>query len=415
MTPCNARKLTICLVIATAVCGGRALAGFAVSPLQQRIAVKPGETSTFRVTVTNTRRDVNATAVRLEAKLLDFDVDINGRLSFGDGLEEQRSAAPWIRLDADRMVLGPGESREIVGTVSAPLDADGDYWAALMIAPPPPKEGEPGVRVILRTASGIFVDVARRHYAARPAIEHLAIDLPRFDEEGQANPPALRVALDGRNLGKTHFSCRATARIYDSTRRQVAEIPLFTHRPRILPSDARRFEGVMSAPLPAGEYTAQVSLQTDSIGERTAFERTTFAVPEALAEAWRRMPAAQAVTHLHLDPPTSRLELSPGRFTVAGFSVTNPVADTMRVTVRVETDTALGGWVDLPDELVLRPRHRAGLACRLRVPPDAAPGEYAAKIVLEGAGAGLVGHTPTIRDEAELVVNIGSQPERGAR
>ena len=223
------------------------------------------------------------------------------------------------------------------------------------------------------------------------------------------------MTLDGRNLGKTHFSCRATARIYDTTRRQVAEIPLYTHRPRILPGDARRFEGVMSAPLPAGEYTAQVSLQTDSVGERTAFERTTFTVPESLAETWRRMPAAQTVAGLQLDPPSCRLELSPGRFTVAGFSVTNPGADTMRLDVRIEADGALGEWVDLPDELVLRPRHRAGLACRLRVPADAAPGEYAMKIVLEGAGAGLVGHLPSVHDEAELVVRIVSQPDRGAR
>jgi hypothetical protein len=38
-----------------------------------------------------------------------------------------------ITLDANAFVLKPGESRAVKGTVTVPIDADGDYWAAAMV------------------------------------------------------------------------------------------------------------------------------------------------------------------------------------------------------------------------------------------------------------------------------------------
>ena len=159
---------------------GICFAGLAVSPLQQSVEVKPGRKATFFISLSNNIRTDKTKSLPVSAKVLDFVVSDTGQLSFGPEYKHARSAADWISTEENKTVFEPGESREIKFNVSAPMDVDGDYWAAAMVELGETKEGVKGVQVKFRTASGIFIHVARRNYIERGSIIESNVNIPEF-------------------------------------------------------------------------------------------------------------------------------------------------------------------------------------------------------------------------------------------
>ena len=135
--------------------------GIAVSPLQQWVTAKPGKEASFAITVTNTARGTQTVPQAISVETIDFDINSNGSILFGSQFAHPRSAVKMITLEnGGRLVLAPGESSQIKGKVSAPLDGDGDYWCAVMIKILSPQKSAKGVTVNLQTASGVFIDVS---------------------------------------------------------------------------------------------------------------------------------------------------------------------------------------------------------------------------------------------------------------
>jgi len=158
-----------------------AFAGIAVSPITQHIEVKPGKKVNFTINLANNLRNKNSSSVPVKIKILDFMVTDRGQLLFGPEYKHERSASKWITLDANQLVLKPGESKEINGTVNAPMDADGDYWASAMVSFGESKEDDKGVHVKFRTATGLFIRVARRAYTERGNITDVNTVMPTFE------------------------------------------------------------------------------------------------------------------------------------------------------------------------------------------------------------------------------------------
>jgi hypothetical protein len=380
-----------------------ASAGVAVSPLQQQVTVRPGRSAEFTLTLNNVQRGSRTRAARVRVALTDFAVSAEGALDFGDELRHERSAVPWTELDAREVLLQPGEKRTVRGTVAPPLDADGDYWAVVMTTLDGPRDGA-GVDVVLRTASAVFVRVVRRTRIARPEIASVAVHLPSFaveNEEGADDRAALRVVVEVANEGLVGFIGNATATLYLDGRRQVAQVPLHSRRRRVLPGDRRIFEGVLARPLPAGNYAVRCVLAAEGEAGRRAFAEAEFSVPESLAVTWKRVGAGEGPSGLKLKPEQVGLTLNPGRFTSFSVDLANESGSTMRVQAGLEPGTVPEGWVALsPTSFTLAPAMHRAIVGKVRVPPDAEPGDYEAAV---GIAAEVGGLTEDVEREGRTV------------
>lgn len=391
-----------------------AIAGMAVSPLQQWVEVKPGKETTFTVIVTNVDRGFGTLPCRVSVEVVDFTVSPEGGLSFGEDLKHSRSAAEWITFDADEFSLEPGERKELKGKVSAPFKADGDYWAVIMVSLDNSKSQEKGINVNFRTASGVFVRVKRRNYAERASIIDANVALPEFDpNEVLAGEPndveisqdpqakqALKINAELKNDGLAAFLAKGKAFFYDENWRRAGSIPLYTNRRRIFPGHTRCFTGVMAQPLRAGKYKLRVVFETDSNYGRKTTKDMEFSVSDEQARQWAENFTDDDIQMLEIEPQEFKQTLTPGRFTAARFLVANRGLSTVAIRCRLEADGLLESWLQLKSaEFTLGPNMRRNVVCSVRIPQDAQPGEYNGTIHVEVERSGL---TVQGQDNVEL-------------
>lgn len=369
-----------------------AFAGMAVSPVQQWVEVTPGRTAVFTITVSNNKRVPDALPCPVNVNLLDFKVTPEGGLLFGPEHKHPRSAADWISYGDKEIVLEPGESRAIKFKVSAPINADGDYWAAAMIGIGNDKDGGKGVNVKLRTASGIFIHVARRNYIERGTVIDGGVDIPDFgsvvgfsaedtSEEGieeKAEPKVLKVNAELKNDGLISFLARGKAYLYSEGWRRIATIPLHSTRRRVLPGDSRRFTGIMAQPLPAGDYNLRIFFASDTKYRRTMTRDMEFSVSDETAVSWMtNFVNNNSSETLGIKPQNIALQLNPGRLTTARFQVTNQTLGTILTNCRVEGEGVSEDWVEIKtSDFTLAPNGSRSTTCVVKIPADAEAGEY---------------------------------------
>ena len=378
------------------------VAGIAVSPMQQWVEVKPGKEAFFTLTITNVNRGTETRPSAVDVNVVDFAVSSEGALSFGEELKHDRSAAGWIRFEAGEFTLDPGESKGLKAKVSAPPNADGDYWAAIMVCLVNPKRQEKGVNVVLRTASGVFVHVARRSYVERGSVIDANVIMPKFDsyqnfgeESGHKETPAervLKVSTSLKNDGLVAVNTSAKAILYSANDRRTASIPLYARRRQILPGDTRYFSGVMSQPLPAGQYKMKLFFESDSKYSRKISKDLEFSVSDELARQWVDSFKDSGAQILGIEPNALKLTLTAGRFTTTQFTVANSNLSTVSVHCRQEKGGLPSGWLELKSsaEFTLDLNMHRSVACAVRVPPDTKPGEYKGIINVEVDSPGLV-------------------------
>ena len=380
----------------------KVIAGMAVSPLQQWVEVKPGKETSFTVIVTNVDRGFEAPPCKVRVEVVDFTVSAQGKLSFSEDGKHSRSASEWITFDADEFILEPGERKELKAKLSAPFKADGDYWAAIMVSLRNPENNEKGVQVKLRTASGIFVHVERRDYAERGSVTDANVVLPEFDpnenlaeepNEGEAfqQEQTLKINAELKNDGLVAFLTNGKAFLYDEKWRRAASVPLYTSRRRIFPGHTRCFTGVMSQPLPAGEYKLRVIFETDSSYGRKTTKNMEFSVSQKLARQWAENFTDDDIETLKIEPQELKLTLTGGRFTAARFLVANRCLSTVSIRCRLETEELPEGWLELKStDFTLNPNTRRNVVCSVRIPRDAEQGEYNGTIHIEVERSGLI-------------------------
>jgi hypothetical protein len=388
--------------------GSNTEGGISVSPLQQEIQAKPGTTAEFTLTLTNVRRSPSASPERVRLEIVDFTVSLLGSISFGDKPAQNRSAVSWIELDGkDKdIVLEPEQVRLVKGKIYAPRGTDGDYWAALLVTPVEPVQ-ENGVSVILRTASALFIRVQRRNHVERLSVNEVEAALPDFGPRaisaaaagaGQTNAPdddrSLKIQADVENTGPVSCTASGKAHLYLNGIRKVASIPLHARSRRILPGESRRFIGVLPAALPAGEYSLRVIFKSDTQDGQKGYREARFTVDDHTAQIWKefyeRGGAAKTRSGLAVNAAALTLNLQPGRFTMATIPISNGGGGTMQVTCRLNGEVIQNGWLSLDQAaFTLGPRMRRSVLCRIAVPENAPPGDYAGNVVFETEVASL--------------------------
>jgi len=387
-----------------------AFSGMAVSPLQQRVEVKPGKTTIFSLTVSNTNRSPETVACTVNVNLLDFKASPQGKLSFGPEYKHPRSAVDWISFGDGEIVLKPGESRKIKLKVSAPIDADGDYWAAAMVElGDSDNSEEKGVQVKLRTASGIFIHVARRNYTERGSVIETNVNIPEVDtndnltEEIKKNQ-VLEINAELKNDGLVSFLARGKAYLYSDGWRRVATVPLYAGRRRVLPGDSRWFTGVMAQPLPAGQYKLRTFFSPDSKYRRKMTKDMEFTISEDAANTWAENFVSEDTQTLKVKPQQIELKLNPGRMTTTNFQISNPSLSTIVANCRVEGNN---DWLELKiTDFTLAPNAQRSTACMVKIPSDAQPGQYNWIIHVETERSGLTNKKQNNTEQHQILVSV---------
>jgi hypothetical protein len=396
-------------------------AGIAVSPIQQTVEVKPGKKTTFSIHLANNKRDSKDIACPVKVTVLDFMTSDRGQLSFGPEYKHPRSAVNWITLDANAFVLKPGEAREVKATVAAPINADGDYWACAMIELGDPTKNEKGVQVQLRTASGIFIHVARRSYSERGNVTDVNITMPDFTATGDSNENnlskadlyklhekrSLKVETKVRNEGIIGFSARGKIYIYSDDWRRIATIPLDASRRQVLPDENRWFTGLMASPLPAGNYKLRTIFAYDSKYTHKITKDTGFTISQEMANVWAKNYKDEGMSKLKFEPKQIDLKLSPGRVTAATFQVVNQGMNTIVADCKIESDGAKNDWLEMKTtDFTIPPNGEYSTACVIRVPTDAKPGTYNWNISVETEQSGLTGQEQKNNKQYKIPVSI---------
>jgi len=379
-----------------------AVGGLAVSPMQQWVEVKPGKEAYFTINLTNTIRDAQALPCDVIAEVVDFNVSPQGGLSFGEDQKHDRSAVPWISFEGRDFTFQPGESKQIKAKVSAPINADGDYWAAIMIKLGGPEKRGKGIQVKLQTASGVFVHVARRNYTERGSIIDANVILPKFDSvhnpeisaadpnTPEADQQAFTINVDLKNDGLTALNANGKVFLYAGGKYRTASIPLYTQRRQILPGHNRWFTGVMSQALPSGQYKARVVFESEVKHSRKITKDIEFTVNEELAKKWAESFKDSNVKALAIEPNVINLTVTPGRLTTAKFLVDNGGVSTVSIRCRVNAEGSIKNWLELKSpEFTLGSSMRRNVVCMVKVPHDAKPGEYNGTIEVEMEHSGL--------------------------
>ncbi len=379
-------------------------AGMAVSPLQQRVVVKPGRKATFSINVTYNKRGSQEHLCPIIVKVLDFKVSEFGELSFGEEHKHARSAVDWISFSNSDIVLEPGDSKEIKFKVSAPVNADGDYWAAVMIELGNSQKPENGVQIKLRTASGVFIHVARRNYLERGSVIDANIVVPEFDtsdkpakknmvvsaSEEAKKKQVFKVEAKLKNDGLVAFLARGKAYLYSDGWHRIATIPLHSSRRRVLPGDSRWFTGVMDQPLPAGQYKLRTFFASDSKYRRKMTRDMEFLISEDLAEVWAKNFISKDTQMLKVKPEQIELKLNPGRLTATRFQVANQSLATIVTNCRIEGEEPHNDWLELKTaDFTLAPNTQRSTTCLVKIPSEAQPGRYNWTIHVETERSGL--------------------------
>jgi len=405
------------------------LAGMAVSPLQQRVVVKPGRKATFSITLTNNNRGPGSRPCPISVEVVDFAVSDRGKLSFGQEQKHSRSAVDWISFEENEFVLELGESRKMKATVTVPMNADGDYWAAVMVRLGKFKEGEKGVQVRFRTASGVFIHVARRNYIERGSVIDANVALPEFDprpcrrggvdpnenlaeepNEGQASQQeqTLKINAELKNDGLIAFLARGKAYLYSDGWRRIATIPLYSNRRRVLPGDTRWFTGIMAQPLPAGQYKLRVFFAADSKYGRKITRDMEFSISEDLARKWAENFVSDDGTQtLKIKPQQIELKLTPGRLTTTRFKVANKSLGTVVTSYRVESKESHKDWLELKTtDFAFAPNTERSMTCLVKVPSDTQPGQYDWTIHVDAERSGLTSEGQSNIKQYQIPVRI---------
>lgn len=230
--------------------------GFALSPFTQEITLAADQARVgFSVSIEN-KTDA---AAKFQVSAVDFGMrDGKGGADFVDqgGQSGEYGLADWMDLENESLELGPGEKRNVSGTIrnDGSLAVGGHYGAVVFRM-----EGAPGSSsVAFRLASLVFADKAGG--------EKFGLELEGYDMSKNFLGIPGEVGLRFRNSGNTHLVPRGIVRVTDMFGREVSRGTINPESAVILPETSRSFTVAsrkMSAAVFPGYHTVAVEYRFD--------------------------------------------------------------------------------------------------------------------------------------------------------
>ena len=388
------RRALMAAAMATAAVGlaaRTAPAGITVSPLRQDVAVKPGGTATFHVTVANRARTRGTPPQSARLRVTDFEVTERGAVLLKPPGTVADSATAWITPTHAAVTLQPNQAERIAFKVKAPYSATGEYYAAVVVVLDR-KQTHGTLEVEYRIASGVFVTVQGRTFPKKAKVLRCEVGWRTPDdaqpESDAADRPVILAVL--KNTGRARFEVSGHVRISNARGRTVFKAPMTTRRPRVLAGDTRLFECPLAKVLPYGMYTMRVEFDHQS-GWTKARARVPLMIT-AEQEALLAKAAAAGGTatvsgpRVEVEPKALAARFPAGTFRVLKVDVTNTGADSLQCRATVADTSGShnpASWFRLPtDTFTLATAGSKTLHLFVRVPDEAA-GHHKTTLILE--------------------------------
>ncbi|QAA76597.1 MAG: hypothetical protein BIP78_0831 [Candidatus Bipolaricaulis sibiricus] len=188
--------------------------GLEVDLLEVDLDVAPGQTYAFSFIA----RNETAVAETFSVYVGDWDRDEMGGNRFYPPGTLPRSLSAWLSVSPASFVLGPGESREVRGTLRVPVDAPaGTYWGIVFVHGEPRPVDHGGTTVMVARRIGVKVYATVGQAPLQGEIRGL-----RF---GGLNP--LWLVVEFANPGLVNLrAVRSEVRIFDAQGEQMAQFEL---------------------------------------------------------------------------------------------------------------------------------------------------------------------------------------------
>ncbi|MFT5667077.1 MAG: hypothetical protein ACI9DK_001265 [Vicingaceae bacterium] len=225
--------------------------GISVSPAHFHLNLKPGETKTYEITITNDTK----VSKKFKVSALDFNMSGKGKSSFLPKGTGKYSLSKWMNISPSFIEVKPGQKRDVKFTIEVPDDESGNYaaWSIVMIEQEeprntiePPKKGEGTVAlgVIPTFAFGIYV------YQNPPNVKDNSVEITNFTLDETENGKIVKI--EAKNTGNGIAYC--TSYIDLTNMSTGTQRRLLVKRFTIVPELIRDFAFKLPDDLDKGQY-----------------------------------------------------------------------------------------------------------------------------------------------------------------
>jgi hypothetical protein len=254
--------------------------GVGITPFRIEETVKPGQTTTNFITVTNNSDEAKV----FYGEVKDFIPRGEGgeAILVPDNSEKEDSLRQWVNLPTSKISLGPGERREIPIIFDVPEDVGpGGYYGAILFGPNPPDEDPDGEGAYIYFSQKVGVLALLQ---VEGMVDEEAIVREFFTDKMFYffTPFEVDLATRMENRGNVHIKPVGSIEITNMVGSQVATMQVNEMGGNILPGTVRRFENEWNDQFGFGRYEAMLSLSFGTppsqggMGIQTATTKTSF-------------------------------------------------------------------------------------------------------------------------------------------
>lgn len=411
------------ILLFTAQAGAQEGAAIRMDPMLTERTVRPGDSFTYLIYLTNEDR---FNPVTLNVELADVTEDRTGNYRLRPLGSTSYTLERFVRVEPQRLTIPGGTTRTVEVTVQVPRGAAGGRYGAIVFTIDTGNPSDPGedsyatTDFVFRMAS--FLELVFEGGALRREAYAASLDLRRSGEfpalRSRVGENAMVVSMDVVNEGNVHVVARGELTIRTSEGRFVARYPLGGGRGVILPEATVTLRTVITRRFPPGDYQARAVVQYGGGRPITADLNFSVDASEVLTEQVSETELAR----FRADPPSLDLVIRPGSFQASAIEVTNRGPEPVELQGRIiplrfdpygellaeEERGQAPEWIQLsPDSFQLDP----GRSRRVRIsarPPRDVVGGYYADVLFRPVDAGSIqSETGT-----SLLIYVGDTIER---
>ncbi|MFT6165429.1 MAG: hypothetical protein ACJAV5_000322 [Vicingaceae bacterium] len=227
--------------------------GISVSPAHFHLTLKPGQTKTYEISITNDTK----TSKKFKVSALDFNMSGKGKTTFLPYGTGEYSLSKWMNISPSFIEVKPGQKEGVKFTVEVPDDESGRYaaWSIIMleqeeprntIEPPKKGEGTVALGVIPTFAFGVYV------YQNPPNVANNSVEITNFTLEERLEFKTVKI--EAKNTGNGIAYC--TSYIDLTNLSTGTQKRLLVKRFTIVPELIRDFVFKLPEDLEKGQYLA---------------------------------------------------------------------------------------------------------------------------------------------------------------
>lgn len=246
------RTLLTLLVLFVIACWplGVAAQSLGLAPGEVREKFKPGVPFEIDLATSND----GSTPVEMSVEIADFWYNEKNEKIFPAPGTEPRSAANWIQFVPEKFEVPAHGSQKMKAIITPPSDAKGGYYAVLFVQSKPQlsftKSNGQGVFTNMRLGCLVLLDADKT--------EDFKIEVSDVKLVPPSAAQRLDLGFDLRNAGNTHIFPVARLAVLDGEKKLVAKAQ--TEEKRFLPGQKDSMHVTWAGSLPAGSYTAVLSV-----------------------------------------------------------------------------------------------------------------------------------------------------------